>query len=540
MNKNGIWSFFKDNKILGMLAFLSLVSYPLQEIILPDYYGKLIDNLGKQNQVLHYAKTILFFWLLSYLLFLLYDYTFLKINSKLESWIRHTTFQDILSSQEINNQPLNKIEFISQMTKYPIFHVETFSNIQEVILPSCLFIIVLAIYLFRIDSTIFIIFLLGILLIWVVTFFVFPILLKKSCSRDLQHNKIIGLMDDLLSNSFSIFTNAQTGNEIDLLKKEEQHFRKVYEEGSVNLMLYRNTILLIVLSLIFFIIYISYQKFTKGLVSKGKIVTLIVIFTYWLSDIKKLYEHVAYWIYTQGNLKITSQNLQRFLGGRKICSTQEEPPIDFTITIKDLTIKHGTKIIMNKVNIKIPQNSTLVIKGKVGSGKSTLIYALLGLQQVEKGTFNIGNMKLSDKNMDYWRSLIHYVPQETILFDRTLYENLVYGNSNVTKEECYRRLNEYNLSMLVKTKEDLERKVGKNGSSLSGGQRRLVVLFRSLITPKPIILMDEPTSNLDENTSGMVYQLLNILDRKKTLLIISHDEHIYNSYKSIDMNNLSH
>jgi ABC-type bacteriocin/lantibiotic exporter with double-glycine peptidase domain len=215
--------------------------------------------------------------------------------------------------------------------------------------------------------------------------------------------------------------------------------------------------------------------------------------------------------------------------------------------MKNIGFRYNKKWILKDLSLDLRKNTTTVLRGSVGSGKTTLLKILLGLLEMDEGEMIIHSDTGDDQhflpsNSRQWRKNFTYMSQEATLFDRSLYENLIYGHS-ITRQECMDLLKEYGyVPLLVKTLQDLDRQVGRDGFNLSGGQRKLVILFRCLLSScssssikKTMIVMDEPTSNLDAQTHGLVLHLIESLSKKETMLIISHDNMLFKKYPTVDI-----
>lgn len=542
--------FFRSHRFLLVMCLISLAVFPLQEVLLPDYYGKWVDSLGNGTEILRLTAIIAGLWILSCFIYLLYDYAQLQVSAKMESWVRKKTFADIFETMEEGNQPINRIELLSQLSKFPGFYVELFINLQETVLPSLVFLFILAIYLFLLDRRLFVAFAVGIVILFFLTLFFVPRILRLSYQRDVVQNGIMSFLDDLLVNAHTVFCNSGTKKEVGELHKSENEFQQVYIDQSLLLLYYRNLALLVSILLIFVILFLAYGRFVEGKIPKAKIIALFVIFTYWLTDLKRLYEHVNSWTYQQGNIDVTTQVIQDILksidpqkplGGVETKTDTEGVPATVepgTLWVRDLTFRYQDTVILDNISLDLPAKTTLVVHGKIGSGKSTLLRLLMGLETAEAGAdIRVGGLRLTPETLLEWRETVGYVAQDAILFDRSLYENLVYGAPVPvpSQETVLQKLRQLSLDSDLP---DLSHKVGKHGHRLSGGQRRLVLLFRSILSIKPVILVDEPTSNLDEKTSHLIYRVLELLSQTKTLLIVSHDRYLISRYPRIDVSDL--
>ena len=161
-------------------------------------------------------------------------------------------------------------------------------------------------------------------------------------------------------------------------------------------------------------------------------------------------------------------------------------------------------------------------------GKSTLGKLLIRLFKINTGNIFLNKHSIYDIEINNLRNIICYIPQHPKLFNRSLYENITYGiNKKVDIHSVLNILKENNLHDLYhKFNNMLNKKVGFNGSLLSGGQRQVVWLLRSLIGDNKIIIMDEPTSSLDKISKNKIIQLINVISKNKTLIIITHDNDI--------------
>ena len=127
------------------------------------------------------------------------------------------------------------------------------------------------------------------------------------------------------------------------------------------------------------------------------------------------------------------------------------------------------------------------------------------------------------------RRNIGYIPQNPILFNRTVYENIKYGNDTITNEQIEKIINDLNImGEFSNLEKGLNTPVGVNGSKLSGGQKQLVWCLRILLSDPEIILMDEPTASLDQKSKDLLFKMLDMVMSKKdkTVIMITHDPYL--------------
>jgi ABC-type multidrug transport system fused ATPase/permease subunit len=179
---------------------------------------------------------------------------------------------------------------------------------------------------------------------------------------------------------------------------------------------------------------------------------------------------------------------------------------------------------IERVTAEAHPGSVLLIDGPSGSGKSTLASLLLGLLRPESGRLLVDGQVVGDGQLGHLRSLIAWVPQEPMLMDGTIRENLRMGESR-TDAELWEALDLASLRHWVEGLPDmLESAIGEGGERMSQGQRQRMALARAIVRRCPVLLLDEPTSALDgESASNVAETIAGMRDAGKTIILISHD-----------------
>jgi ABC-type bacteriocin/lantibiotic exporter with double-glycine peptidase domain len=195
----------------------------------------------------------------------------------------------------------------------------------------------------------------------------------------------------------------------------------------------------------------------------------------------------------------------------------------------DENIVDTNDFVLENISITIKKGEKVAFIGKIGSGKSTLVKLIMGYQPLVMGSITIGGVSVNDMTDDDIRTNIFYIPQKPKLFNRTLYDNIVYGmTSKPSKKEILDIMKLYDIHF----KMDLDEKVGVEGNSVSGGQRQMVWLLRALLHPASILIMDEPTSALDPTNKQLINSIIKKTSVQKTVIIVSHDK-IDSSFRKI-------
>ena len=194
------------------------------------------------------------------------------------------------------------------------------------------------------------------------------------------------------------------------------------------------------------------------------------------------------------------------------------------IEFKNVSFSYDNKRnVLNKINFKIPSGSSLAIVGPTGAGKSTISRLLFRFYDVSSGSILINGKDVRDITQVSLRKNIGVVPQDTVLFNDTIYYNLSYGKINADEKEIWEVARRAKLSELIKTLPDgMSTVVGERGLKLSGGEKQRVAIARTLLKNPPILILDEATSSLDTLTEKEIKVSLNNLAKKRTSIIIAH------------------
>lgn len=179
--------------------------------------------------------------------------------------------------------------------------------------------------------------------------------------------------------------------------------------------------------------------------------------------------------------------------------------------------------VLNDVSFTVPAGGSAAFVGKSGEGKTTLLNLLLGLYSVRQGEIRIDGVNLDALEKSAYRRQIAVVPQHTVLFSGSLWDNLVYGLGYVSHESVTDVINRVGLKELVESlPEGLNTQILENGGGLSGGQRQRIAIARALLRNPKIILLDEATSALDTESQRQVQEAIDAMMGRCTVVMVAH------------------
>lgn len=220
-------------------------------------------------------------------------------------------------------------------------------------------------------------------------------------------------------------------------------------------------------------------------------------------------------------------------GNRVLDILEEEPVVYEIINKKDISFEglkcenvnfsYDKEEILKDVSLDIPKNKIVGIQGKSGSGKSTLLKLLMRFWDVNGGEIKISNENIKNINTSSLRDMESYVTQSTYLFNDTIKNNIKIAKENATMEEIIEASKKASLHEFIeKLPKGYETNVGELGDSLSGGEKQRIGIARAFLHNGPLILLDEPTSNLDSLNEGIILKSLKEECKDKTVVLVSH------------------
>ena len=194
------------------------------------------------------------------------------------------------------------------------------------------------------------------------------------------------------------------------------------------------------------------------------------------------------------------------------------------IEFKDLTFSFNkTRKVLDDINLVIKPGEKVALVGPSGAGKTTFVRLLLRLYSATSGEILIDGQDVAKITQESLRKNISMVPQDPILFHRTLAENIAYGKRNATKKEIENAAMLAHCDKFIKDlPQGLDTFVGERGIKLSGGERQRVAIARAILKNAPILVLDEATSSLDSNSEMLIQDALNNLMQNKTVIVIAH------------------
>jgi subfamily B ATP-binding cassette protein MsbA len=237
------------------------------------------------------------------------------------------------------------------------------------------------------------------------------------------------------------------------------------------------------------------------------------------------------------HIKASAAACDRIFGIVELETQVQEPdhPLRLPETVKTIRFEHvgfsylarkdakSSPPVLKDVSLSVQKGEVVAVVGTNGSGKSTLINMLPRFFDATEGCVLFDEIDIRNVRLRDLRNRIGLVTQETLLFDTTIYQNILYGRPNATEEEVRRAAEQAHVTQFLgQLSEGFDTIVGERGQTLSGGQRQRIALARAILRDPEILILDEATSAIDHHSEQLIHKALRQFCQHRTVFIISH------------------
>lgn len=522
--------FIRENPGLFIWYLVFLAVVPLTDVGVPHMVGRVIKNLNSKQQLYLNFAIIVSFIALGQLGHTISDTIDIHLLPRIVEYVRHLIVKHILDVQSTQYTELKGGEISTKLIKLPVTYYGFAEQLKNIWIPEFMILFVSVIYLIRVDPPIGYISLIVSIAIIYYCFKTITYCEVVSRKRDKSFNDTVEETDDILRNSISVINANQQEQELQRLKEKHAIYDKMSRETFHCGLKPRYIYLpIVVLLFILYMVY-SYQRIKDNTLKIASFVVVLLIVVQVVTSLFKILGSIKDTVFKWGMLQYSMEifnkcQVESFHNLRQNIPKEGIFVDNITYTYKS---DDGTRDVFKDFSLYIKPNRCTIIEGKIGSGKSTLIKLLNKYHLPDGGAIFINGMPYSALTSPDLHRIIGYVPQTPTLFNRSIYDNITYGiepkPSESEVEEWLKSMNVYEL--VNELPKGLQTIAGKNGSSISGGQRQIVWFLRIVLQNTPYIILDEPTSAMDAKTKDYVYKLIEKLKKTKTIIVVSHDAKI--------------
>ena len=531
-NRQTLWLYWQQIKRYKISFFLMLVCIPLASLLLdtalPYVLSLAVDTFTSQDTNALYRLLVVAgaIGIIGVVMNQIGFQSAVTHESKVRSDLSVATLQTLLKKDSgfFANQK------IGALTGRFIDFINAHIGLQD------LFIIRTLTFLFNAIAGITLLLLnapiIGIIVLTLIAWLLFQVRLSLKLRKNLRNTRkeligvVNGMAADTITNNITVKTFANEPYELAQNKKINDRYRDVYRkdfrwmtvDGSsrlllmavvqivaigliANMLIHDQIQLGIAIFAIAYLQRVASQLFTLGEIVNGydKLFLQAAPMTEMLMAIEKIADTPNANTLTVNQPSVVLENV----------SYAYDDALDITV--------------LDNVSLNIPAGQRVGLVGPSGAGKTTITKLLMRLDDTTSGSISIDNQSITDVTQESLRQAISFVPQEPLLFHRSLRENVMYGKLNASDKELEGALKAaHALEFIEKLPDGLDTIVGERGVKLSGGQRQRIAIARAILKDAPILILDEATSALDSESEKLIQKSLETLMKGRTSIVIAH------------------
>jgi ATP-binding cassette subfamily B protein len=527
------WSYFRHYKMLAVLAFFAILIGQSANVVVPIYYKKLFDLLS--GELLPVGSTVyaaLFSTLVTIAIFNAIIWFGWRSAIIITNWLQPRVMADIeqgsLRYLHDHSYKFFSNNFAGALVRKIGRLGKSFEDLVDQFEFEYLPLVVILFgnfYVLWTRSELLAVILLG----WVAIFLSFNGVyavwkLKFDFRRAEIDSESTGVLADSITNSITV--KLFTGKLFEFLKFKEVSERlrrattfawnlnEVVEAVQVAFMF----------AIEFVLMYVAVRLWNKGLLTIGDFAMLQ---TYLIGIFEKVWNFG----------RAVRKSFTAMADADEMVRILEEPHEVIDVDrAKNLVVSEGTiefkgayfsfnqtRRVLQNLNLQIASGEKVALVGPSGAGKSTVVKLLFRFFDLERGKIFIDGQDIAKVTQESLRSAISLVPQEPILFHRSIMENIRYGRRDASDEEVIEAaIKAHAHDFIVNLQQGYETFVGERGVKLSGGERQRVAIARAILKNSPILVLDEATSSLDSESEALIQEALGELMRGKTTIVIAH------------------
>jgi len=526
------WQALKTRKFLFFFAITSSLVSSILWLLVPIFYKKFfdiisIDNIDRISFYGDLVNLILIILILHVVAEIINRSGMFSLNiigGKSMALIKQNAFDYLMKHSHsffINNFSGALVQKVSRLYR-------SFDRLIDLIffeiIPLCITLggTILIVYFYQPVISI-------IMIIWVICIIIVNTIFSKwKLKYDLlateADSKTTAVLADSISNYSAVNLFANLDNESDNFKKvsDNQASAQILSWNMSNIFYSTQGLLMMVAE--FFVFYYALKLWKDGLLSIG---TFILFQSYILS--------ISYRMWGFGNL--IKGIYESFADSKEMVVILKTPhEIQDAIDARELNVERGgiefhkisfnfnnENSLINDFSLSIGGGEKVAFIGPSGAGKSTLVKLILRTYDVSSGSIKVDGQDIKEVTQESLHKNISFVPQEPVLFHRTLMENIRYGRPEASDEEVIKAAKLAHCDEFIdKLPLKYETLVGERGIKLSGGERQRVAIARAMLKNAPILVLDEATSSLDSHSEALIQDALDKLMVGKTTIVIAH------------------
>jgi ATP-binding cassette subfamily B protein len=542
--------FFKKNSELIITSiFLSALSSTIETVLVPRLLANIINNVSNKELLKIEFIKLVFIWLLVKVVYMTSTYYRRQLEPEITKYITNELLIMIFNKYEHENILTNVSVLINKIYLIKKCFQEFSYILFSVFIPRILVLLVGCVNVYLINSKI------GLLLFACILFQIFTSVydlkdcMVKSYDENETKDEMYEYIEDLFYNIDTIELTPNGFNfELKNINDMSDNIKKVEQESldCITKKQYATNLIKFIFSVI--ILYFIYNLNMSNELSPKDTTTILLLIIGILDNMSEISYYIPEATSKFGLLMNNEDFLKSIsfdVNDNKINKDLKIKLANGNIEFKNVSFSYENHKILDNFSLVIKENSFICLYGASGSGKSTFIKLIYGIEKPTSGQILLGGNDISEYQLKESRKYVSYINQNTTnLFNKTVYNNIIYGYNDTKelKDKIKKIFIDFDFYEIFKNLDEKKEKwsflnenVGKLGENLSGGQKQLVHLLRlELNDTSKIVILDEPSSALDDKTRESVSKYIKYLNSKgKTILLITHDDYYKNICENI-------
>lgn len=565
----GLYKTFIQHNLTTLVFYVLIVCLlSIERVAIPHIYGKLLESLraAKFDETTTLFCIVVSIFVVFQILDTVLTYIDAKLMPQFEAYVRRHVVGVIIDRHAQHYAELDLGNITSKLIKLPNNLNLLFYRAKTFLFNHVFSIIVAVGYLFYCHPYLGTIFAAAFMLMALFTWSFCTRCSTPAYNKDVTFDQMQESIQDILFNLQSVYVNRTQDEERGRIDVLNEHTVLRVQEWVFCGIPYRVIFAALFLAVFAGVTWTSIWLYRKKKLTLALLVSSFMVTFAIMRTCISFYHDFEDFISVNGGMQVVSDYLDSLPGGAdadggvdggstipthpkhdgidiafdqvSFVPERPPPPPDVGVPPSHLTGASTTSVtctspikpikpIFHNFNLTLPAGKHIAVMGGIGSGKSTLAHMMLKLRKPTSGTITFNGTPIDRLSTATVRRSVHYVPQHPRLFNRTLWENISYGNHDptLTDVRVYALLESLKLHDVLRVfRQKMYQPVGKQGSLLSGGQRQIVVLLRAVFnTDAKVLILDEPTSALDETSRDQVLKLVQEVAKGRTLVVITHD-----------------
>lgn len=525
------WQFILQYRWSFLVIFLSVIAAVVFGMIVPIYYKKFFDIITSGQEISTIYPS-LFNILIAILIVECFEWVFWRLNGFLCATKQSRVMADISNHcfeyLHLHSYAFFTNNFAGGLVKKITRLVKSFEEFTDKIIfeliPIILRGVIILVVLFYLHPLLGFTMLGWTALYLVTNYFLSIYKLKFDIARSKADTKVTASLADSISNSITVKLFSAFKYERNRFADDTEDWYLKNRKSWIihNYIDAFQAVLMIAIE--FLIMFVAIKLWSKNLLTVGDFVMIQVYLFDFFNNlwnfgrmIRDMYESLA-----------SAQEMTEILNTPHQIADQPKAKKlkvkNGEIEFKDITFAYEENdAVLKNLDLKIKPGEKIALIGPSGGGKSTIVKLLLRFFDLKEGQIRIDDQNISTITQESLRKEVSLVPQDPVLFHRTLMENIRYGNLSASDEAVFAAAKTAHCHEFIsKLPKGYETFVGERGVKLSGGERQRVAIARAILSNAKILVLDEATSNLDSESEVLIQEALRELMKNRTSIIIAH------------------